>query len=143
MSSESSSPMLIRPLVAGATAGLLDYYLVDNKDFKKAAYFGTAVAIGVGASGQVAKFVPDFSMGMLSNGKPVTSRITEIALGSVGAYSVNRFIFGQVPIQFNGFNNAPTFSQEFSYKIGIVAASDFIGELANDWYTGQNLNIFQ
>jgi len=142
--SSSNQPinMLVKPLISGVVAGALDYYLVE-KDFKKNAYFGSAVAVGVAGASQVGQFIPDFSMGMLSNGKPVTSRITEIALGSVGAYSVNRFIFGQVPIQFNGYNGMPTFSQEFSYKVGIVAASDFIGELANDWLTGQPLNIFE
>jgi len=136
--------MLVRPLVAGLVAGTADYYFNnETKDLKSSGVFAVAVAVGVSSAEKISQYVPDFSMGMLSNGKIVEQRLSEVILAGVGAYGVNRFVFQQTPVLFNGYNAAPTFSKHFLNQVGIVAFADIIAEFATDWYKGEPLALFQ
>lgn len=114
------SHAVVKPVVAGITAGLADHFIMNNKNIKSCAYFAGAVGGGIFAVSWVEPIVsPMFptSTPMGHIGKALEGRIVEIACGSVGAYAMNHFIL----------KNEYT-TNDLLYKVAIVAGADIVGE---------------
>ena len=128
--------IMIKPMAAGAFAVLLDRNLIGESDMTRNAYFGVAVAVGIYAS-QFVTPLADLLPGLPSlnnemyEAKTLTKRIVEVSSGSASAYFLHKFIL---------MND--THSEEFLYRIGIVAASDFVGEYVSDYLAGEPLAYF-
>ncbi len=124
---------MMKPMVAGAVAVLLDRNVIGESDMTRNAYFGAAVAVGIYAS-QFVTPLADMLPGLpsLNDGiyeaKTLTKRIVEVSSGSASAYFLNKYVL---------MND--THPNELMYRIGIVAASDFIGEYVSDYMSGNPL----
>lgn len=120
------SHTVIKPVVAGGCAGLLDHLVMKNTDVKSNLMFGGAVGAGVfGASVVGAAVGPMMStrtpLGVLK--KTLEMRMIEITAGSAGAYVLNTYVLK------NEFNQA-----NFIKKVGLIAVSDFVGEAVCDFF---------
>ena len=124
----------VKPAVGAAVAIAADRFIFNNTDVNSNAAFGGAVALGLYASAMISpnipKFIPD--IGTLASGKLVQDRVTEIAVSSAGAYVINRFVMK------NDYN-----SSDLMKKVAVIAAADFIGEYASDYFGGRALSYFQ
>lgn len=114
------SHAIVKPVVAGISAGAMDHLVMKNPDLKRCALFGGAVGLGIMLVSPVEMIVSPYfptntPMGHI--GKALEGRIVEVACGSASAYALNRFVL----------KNEYT-SQDLLYKVGIVALSDIISE---------------
>ena len=114
------SHAVVKPVVAGAVAGLADHLLMKNQNIKSCAMFGGAVGAGIFSVSWVEPLVsPMFPthtpVGNI--GKALEGRIVEIACGSAGAYALNHFVL----------KNEYT-TNDLLYKVAIVAGADLVGE---------------
>jgi hypothetical protein len=124
------SPLLIKPVVSGISAMLLDKYLLKIESTTRNAYFGASVAVGTALGDYVGTFAPAILPDtQLFAGKTISTRLTEILVGSGTAYSVNRFILS------NDFTPS-----QMGQKLGVVALSQLIGEYASDYFGSQPLS---
>jgi hypothetical protein len=122
----------IKPLVGGAVAAGLDNMYLNNKNQTANMYFGAAVAVGLYASQVIEPIMPQIiPASLLSNGKTIEDRIIEIGAGAGSSYVLNKYILK------NDFNQS-----EMIKKLGVIVASDFIGEYASDYMAGRALSYF-
>ena len=131
--------MLIKPVVSGVVASVLDMKLLGETNSRKSMAFGAAVALGVGVGERLSVFAPQFELGFISNGKAVESRVMEWVLASGGAYAVNKYAFSNDPID---MRNA-AFWKSVGKKVGVIVLSDIAGEYASDFFNSRPLAIFQ
>jgi len=131
--------MLIKPLVAGVTASVLDMKLLGETNANRSYAFGAAVAIGVGVGERLSVYAPQFELGFISNGKAVESRVMEWVLGSGFAYGVNKYAFSNDPIDMRN----PAFWKGVAKKVGVVVLSDIAGEYVADYFNSRPLAIFE
>ena len=130
MSSPLLSDTYFKPLATAGVAILLDRLVLKQTDMKKNLTFGLSVGAGVGVGAMVAKALPiPDSPSSFGNGKQIASRLIEISSGCGTAYSVNRFIMK---------NDAGT---GMIRKLGVIVASDFIGEYLTDYASGRPLGF--
>ena len=129
-----SSTDFVKPAIGAVVAILGDKYILNNQNMNSNAVFGASVGIGIYASGLISpnipKFIPD--LGTMANGKLIQDRITEISLSGGSSYVINRFVMQ------NDYNPS-----DMMKKVGIIAAADFIGEYASDYFGGRALSYFQ
>ena len=131
MSSPLLSDTYFKPLATAGVAVLLDRLVLKQTDMKKNLTFGLSVGAGVGLGAMVAKNLPiPDSPSSFGNGKQIASRMLEITSGAGTAYAVNRFIMK---------NDAGT---GMIRKLGVIVASDFIGEYLTDYASGRPLGFF-
>ena len=128
------SSEFIKPAVGGVVAIVADRYIFNNTNTNSNAIFGASVAAGLYASTMITPNIPGFlpDMGTLASGKALQDRITEIALSSGSAYAINRFVLN------NDYN-----PQDLMKRVAVIAAADFIGEYASDYFGGRALSYFQ
>ena len=111
---------IVKPVVAGVTAGALDHFVMGNSNIKSNAMFAGAVGGGIMAVSWVEPIIsPLFpsktSIGHI--GKALEGRVVEIACGSASAYALNHFVL----------KNEYT-SRDLMYKVGVIAVADIVGE---------------
>ena len=141
MSDSSSANLSIgqmlftKPVVAGAIAGALDHYVLQNSDIKSNAVFGASVGAGTFLAdtfaGSLGSSVGSnlFGDSTLYNGSTLTQRVIEIAGGSVGSYVANRFLL----------KNDYVYSQVYQ-KIGVVAVSQIASIYLIEYMGGRTLS---
>ena len=120
------SHAVVKPLVAGITAGALDHFLMKNTDLKSCAMLGGAVGAGIFSVSWVEPIVsPLFPTATpIGNiGKDLEGRMIEVILGSASAYAINRLVLK------NEYS-----SRDLMYKVGIVAVADIVGETACEFF---------
>ena len=124
----------VKPCIGAGVAVLADRFIFNNADVNSNAAFGGAVAIGLYASAMISPNIPKFlpDMGSLANGKLLQDRVTEISISSGSAYVINRFVMK------NDYNPS-----DLMKKVAVIAAADFIGEYASDYFGGRALSYFQ
>ena len=130
-----SSTDFIKPAVGALVAIIGDRYISNNTNTTMNLYFGASVGAGLYLSTMITPNLPKIfpeNIGTLANGKLLEDRITEIVISSGSAYVVNRFVLN------NDYNPS-----DMIRKLGIIAASDFIGEYASDYFGGRALSYFQ
>ena len=131
----SPSPLLsetyLKPLASAGVAVLLDRLLLKQTDIKKNLSFALSVGAGIGIGAMVAKNLPiPDSPSAFGNGKQIGSRVLEIASGTATTYAVNRFVMK---------NDAGT---GMIRKVGVIFASDLLGEYITDYANGRPLGFF-
>jgi hypothetical protein len=132
MSSPLISESLVKPLASAGVAVLLDRIVLKQTDLKKNISFGLAVGAGISIGSMTAKVLPiPDSPSSFGNGKQIASRLIEITSGCGSAYVVNRFIMK------NDADRAGMIR-----KVGVIVASDFIGEYLCDYFSGRPLAYF-
>lgn len=130
MSSPLLSDTYFKPLATAGVAILLDRMVLKQTDMKKNLTFGLSVGAGVGIGAMVAKNLPiPDSPSTFGNGKQIASRLLEVTSGAGTAYVVNRYIMKN--------DNAGMIR-----KLGVIVASDFLGEYITDYATGRPLGFF-
>lgn len=109
-----------KPVFAGATAGILDRFLLKNTDTKSNLMFAGAVAGGLLAVSWVEPVISKISPSKTPVGimkKALEGRVVEIACGSGAAYALNHFVLK------NQYSH-----RDMLYKLGVVVAADLVGE---------------
>ena len=136
MSSVSSvNTTYIKAGIAGATAVVLDSVLYGNQNMTASLYLGVATFAGVLGGGYIGSMLPvilptDASPNPLYVGAAVQGRIFEV-LGGYGAVSaVERYV--------------PSLARNdtFTGKIGLVAISAVVGEIAKDYISAEPIAVF-
>ena len=128
--------VMIKPLVAGATAVVLDKYFVGEQDMTRNLYFGVAVGLGIYASefltplADMLPMLPSLNDN-LYEGKTLTKRIVEVSSGSASAYFINKFLL-----------HNDDHANEWMWRLAIVGACDFVGEYTSDYLSGSPLAYF-
>jgi len=127
------SPLYVKPIASGAVAILLDRYVLKNPDTQNCLYFGGAVAFGTAFaqvfSGLDLGILPD---SQIYSGKLVSQRLIEIILAGGSAYGVNRFVLN------NDFQPS-----QMTAKLGVIVASEIIGEYISDYMSASPLSYLQ
>jgi hypothetical protein len=136
MSIVSPTPLiaesLVKPLASAGVAVLLDRMVLKQTDLKKNISFGLSVGAGIGLGSMVAKALPiPDSPSTFANQKQIASRLIEVTSGCGTAYVVNRFVMK------NDVDRAGMIR-----KVGVILASDFIGEYLCDYFSGRPLAFF-
>ena len=135
MSSPTPKPMLsdmyLKPLATTGVAVLLDRMVLRQTDMTKNLSFGLSVGLGVGLGSMIAQNLPIAdSPSSFGNGKQIASRLLEITAGTGTAYAVNRWVMK---------NDTGT---GMIRKVGVIFASDFLGEYITDYASGRSLGFF-
>jgi hypothetical protein len=127
---------IIKPMVAGAVAVLLDRNIIGETDTMKNVYFGAAVAVGIYASNFLTPLVdmlpmlPSLNSNMYE-GKTLSKRIVEVGSASGTAFLVNKYLM-----------HNDSHPEELYYRLAIIGACDFAGEYAADYMSGSPLEYF-
>jgi hypothetical protein len=130
--STQMSTDFIKPAVGAAVAVAADKFILNNTNMNQSLIFGAAVGGALYAASVITPTMPVLiPTATLSNGKTIEDRVLEITAGSVGAYTINRFVFK------NDFNR-----NDMMKKIAIVALADFVGEYASDYANNRALSYF-
>lgn len=123
------SERYFKPLASAGVAVLLDRMVLKQTDFKKNLSFGLAVGAGIGLGAVVANALPiPDSPSSFGNGKQIASRLIEMTSGCGSAYAVNRWVMK------NDVDRAGMIR-----KVGVIFASDFVGEYICDYASGRPL----
>ena len=139
----SLSHMLMRPVIAGVIAGSMDRYVMKNQNLKSNAAFGASVGISTIASSKIAPMLPIVSSTVLSNGHPMTQRLSEIILGSSSSFVVNKYVMGNgTQTSNNSYDGLPSASKDLFYRIAIVSIADVAATVINEWLNGSPLDIY-
>ena len=130
----SQTPLLsetyFKPLASAGVAILLDRLVLKETNMKKNLTFGLSVGAGIGIGAMVAKNLPiPDSPSSFGNGKQIASRLLEITSGTATTYAVNRFIMK---------NDS---GAGMIRKVGVIFASDFLGEYITDYASGRPLGF--
>jgi uncharacterized membrane protein YwzB len=124
----SSSDSIVKPLAAGLTAVALDMYVLKNENMQSALIFGGTVAGSTFVSEMISKNIPS-AVG--TKYASTQERVIEVLLSTGVGYSVNKFVFK------NDYN-----ARNMMNRIGIIAASNFVGEYASDYFATRPLVAF-
>ena len=150
MSSQSVQPvqpsvshMLMRPVLAGIIAGSLDRYVMKNQNIKSNAAFGVSVTLSTIAASKISPMLPVLSSATLSNGHPVTQRLSEIILGSSSSFVVNKYVMGNgTQTSNNSYDGLPSASKDLFYRIAIVSIADVAATVINEMINGSPIDIY-
>lgn len=127
------SPLFVKPIVSGISASLLNYYALDDRNVNNSVMFGAGVAGGVVVASVFTPYVPGLLPDTTAySGKTINERIIEITFSSGIAYAVNKYA-----VQENRFDNSG-----FMKRIGVIIASEVIGEYMADYFSLQPLSYF-
>lgn len=123
-----------RPLIVGATAVVLDKFLMGEQNLMSSAYFGVAVGAGVYAGEMIAPHMYNFPSlnQQLYSGKTLGNRITEVSASSVLGFATNRYLLG----------NDLTIGKAYS-RIGVIALADVLGTYISEYLDDKPLNYFE
>ena len=135
MSSSSNSDFIIKPLATAAAAVALNQFVLKETDMQKSLYLGAAAGLGVMGGSFVGSMIPSTNFGnqqFFGNGKGVSHRISEIALGTGAAFVLNSYVLKNTSFRDNYMN-----------QIGVIIAADLAGEYISDYVAGRPLAIFE
>ena len=120
-----------RPVAVGATAAVLDRFLMGEQDMMKNAYFGVAVGAGVYAGEMLAPHVYNFPSlnQQLYSGKTLGTRIAEVSIGGVLGFGVNRYVL----------RNDLTIGQATS-RLGTIVLADVLGTYLMEYFDDKPLD---
>ena len=139
----SISHMLMRPVIAGIISASLDRYVMKNQNLKSNAAFGAAVTVGIIGATKVAPMLPVLSSSTLSNGHPMTQRLSEIVLGSSSSFIVNKYILNNgTQTSNNSYDGLPSASKDLFYRIAIVSIADVAATVINEMINGSPIDIY-
>ena len=140
----SLSHMLMRPVIAGVIASSLDRYVMkNNNNLKSNIAFGASVSVGLIAATKVAPMLPVLSSATLTNGHPVTQRLSEIVLGSGSSFVVNKYVMGNgTQTSNNSYDGLPSASKDLFYRIAIVSIADVAATIINEFLNGSPIDIY-
>ena len=139
----SASHVYIRPLFASAIAIILDRQLMKQTNYKSNLAFGAAVGLSIMASSTVASNLPVLNFGSLTNGLPITQRLTEVVLGSSGAYVLNKYALKNIASTHSSpYDTYPSVNTEFMQRVGVVIISDTLASVINEYMNGTVINGF-
>ena len=118
--------VFIKPVVAGAIAGLGEKYILHGSNITSL-YFGGAVAAGIMVSGTIGALiephVPTSTSIASMLGKSLEARIIEVSTAGAASYAVNRFVL---------HNEWRTDMNSLLMRIGIIAVADVVAESVVD-----------
>lgn len=113
-----SKENVLRPVVAGTVAVVIDRFVLKHGDLKKNIAFGTTVGVAVAGTEYLAGYVP-------IKGSQIGQRLIEITGAVAATYAVNRFVMK---------------SPAGIMRLGAaVVVSDVIAELFCDYVAGRPL----
>ena len=139
----SASHVYIRPLFASAIAIILDRQLMKQTNYKSNLAFGAAVGLSIMASSTVASNLPVLNFGSLTNGLPITQRLTEVVLGSSGAYVLNKYALKNIASTHSSpYDTYPSVNTEFMQRVGVVIIADTLASVINEYMNGTVINGF-
>jgi hypothetical protein len=121
----------VKPLASGAAAIAIDRFVLKQTDMKKNAIFGASVAIGSYGGSIVAPMVPKSLPDFLPmvDSTTLVGRALEIGLSSVAGWVINSKIMKNEP-----------YGDDMYKRIAAIAAADFIGEYAADYFGNRPLS---
>jgi hypothetical protein len=130
----ANNPVVLKIACGSIVAGLLDRFVMGVEDVMSNATFGMVTGVSLGAGLYVSSMIPMpiipiGEFGGFYQAKTVTARVSEIVIGTAAAYSLNRFVLK------NDYNTS-----QFSKRIGILVASDFVSEYVSDYIASRSLN---
>ena len=129
-----SSPLYVKPVATGAIAAALDKYVLLQPDMKKSLYFGGSVALGSVAATLTAPLVPNVVPIEMDgiDGKTLTGRVVEVGLSTGSSWAINKYLLKNEVSR-----------EDWTKRVGVIAASSFLGEYVSDYMTGQPLSYFK
>ena len=122
---------VIKPVVSGIVASLMDHFLLNIPNKMENAIFGASVMIGTVVGDGVSPYLEGIISPLISDstywsGKTLSRRAIEL-MGGVGVgFYTNKLIFQNDPRPYN-----------FNKKLGIILASQIVGEIVSDTVVGQ------
>jgi hypothetical protein len=129
------NPLYVKPVATGAIAAAMDKYVLMQPDMKKSLYFGGAVAVGSVAATLAAPMVPNvipIDMGDSIDGKTLSGRVMEVALATGSSWAVNKYLLKNEVSR-----------EDWTKRVGVIAASSFLGEYVSDYLVGEPLSYFK
>ena len=131
---------MVKAAVAGAAYAGGEYYVLNNRDAMGVAYNGLAVTGGILAISTVDETIlsilnwPFTPKGQKMTGfvKGVEQRVLEIAGGVGGALFLSQYVF----------KTAMPNPRDLGMKMGLLVASDLLGEAVADIFSGRDIDLF-
>lgn len=124
------SETVLRPVVSGTVAVLLDRMVLKQTDLKKSLVFGASVGAGIAIGSFTANsLIPDTTpTASFANGKQIGTRLLEIMAGSSSAFLVNKYVLKN-----------STDKVSVMKKMAVILVADVAGEYASDYMSGRPL----
>ena len=89
------SKNVLKPALGGVTMVAIDKFINKENNMQRSLYLGGAVAAGFFVGTILGETVPDAEFNMFfSNGRNVQERVFEIGFGTVGSYTINKYVLG-------------------------------------------------
>jgi hypothetical protein len=129
------NPLIVKPVATGVAAAALDRFVLQQPDFKRSAHFGGSVAVGTAAATLATPIVPNFvpmDLGDGISGKTVSARVVEIGLGTGSSWAINKYLL-----------HNEVSREDWTKRVAVIAAADFIGEYAADYMSNKPLSFFK
>ena len=124
-----STPFDWSPVLAGGIAVAIDKFVLQEKNMNSSLTLGVATTAGIYAGQLVAPMIPiSIPNSTLYNGKTLELRISEIGLGGVGGWAVNKYLLDN-----SSYNDMGT-------KIAVIAASNVIATYGWEYMTSKPLS---
>ena len=99
--------------------------------------FGVAVALGVAAADSIAVSLPEIpGLGSTANGKAVSTRLTEVVLGTSSAFVLNRYVLGSYGSEYNSF------ASDLGQRFAIIAAADVVSNVVLDIVQAKPISLY-
>ena len=98
--------------------------------------FAVAVAAGVALADSVATSVPDIGFGTTAQGKAISTRLTEVVLGTTSSFFLNRYVLGHYGSEYSSF------SKDLGQRFAVIAAADVVSNLILDFVQAKPLSLF-
>lgn len=121
---------LSKPVAAAAVAYGLDTMYFGTPS-NRAIPFAAATAAGIYVGSILGHYVPDFSFGLLANGKSIEQRVMEVAVGGGAAYAINKF-----------YLNNELSKKDMMKRLGAIVVADIASQYFSDYMEGKPLSIF-
>jgi hypothetical protein len=131
----SQNQTLMKPVIVGCVAAAIDRYYLQESDTMRSVYFGAAVAAGNYGAEFVYPMIKHIPLPTLSNdlyeGKTLAERFAEVGMSSGMIFVLNKYILRN-----------DIYSEEALLRLGVIAASDFVGTYITEYIDGQKLEFF-
>jgi hypothetical protein len=120
---------IVKPVITGLYAGLLDRYLINNDNLMQSIYFGGVVGAGVIVGTNISEFVP--IPNVLPNNNTVSGKTLEVRAIEIGGTFVSAYGLDFVT------NSYTMPNYNLFQKVGIIVLADVLGELTTDFINDQ------
>ena len=129
--------MYFKPLVSSVVAVALERYVINETNYTKNAYFGGAMFIGnvlgqmVAPSVNILGDLPSINE-ELYDGNTLAKRIEEVGISVGSVYVINKYVL-----------NNDIYAGEFTKRVGIIVASQVVGEYVSDYMNSRPMAYLQ